>query len=112
MPRVAKMRATASAILLFGVLAPAVSPIRTGPWGGIQLAAVLDQRPQAAPVEAHPDLRRVLDVDGGTLLAETGGIPLSIDSGTGSDTRNAPATLPARLPRRAPSMPRLSMPTQ
>ena len=36
MPRVAKMRATVSPILLFGVLAPAVSPTRTGPAAGSQ----------------------------------------------------------------------------
>ena len=36
MPRVAKTRATASPILLLGVLAPAVRPTRTGPAAGSQ----------------------------------------------------------------------------
>src|SRR4029453_17741814 len=40
MPRVAKIRATVSPILLLGVLAPAVSPIRTAGRSGIQSVAV------------------------------------------------------------------------
>ena len=39
-PRVAKMRATASPILLFGVLAPAVTPTLTVPVAGSQFTAV------------------------------------------------------------------------
>ena len=39
-PRVARMRATVSPILLFGVLAPAVTPMRTGPEAGSHSVSV------------------------------------------------------------------------
>ena len=61
------MRATVSPILLFGVLAPAVSPMRTGPSAGSQsvdrVFDVLD--PGAAEVDGARlgiDAARVLDV--------------------------------------------------
>src|SRR5258706_10274651 len=44
-PLVAKIRPTASPILLLGVLAPAVTPILTGPVPGIQSADAVSSLP-------------------------------------------------------------------